>query len=87
MCVNYGCGTQIANKRHVDTDIKGVMRRVRGEFDEMPDLQLTATQAQRFWALDAAACDAIFRALVDGRFLTQTASGAFIRRDVNSPRN
>lgn len=69
------------------TDIMGVVTRVRGEFEEMPGLRLTERQAQKLWALDAKACRAILTVLVDHRFLMKTASGAFVRRDANSPSN
>lgn len=69
------------------TDIMGFVSRVRGEFEEMPGLRLTERQAQKLWALDAASCSTILRVLVDHRFLMKTSSGAFVRRDANSPRN
>jgi hypothetical protein len=39
-----------------------VLRRVQGEFLEMPGLRLTEAQARRLWGLDTAACDALLRA-------------------------
>ena len=33
-----------------------VIRRVQGEFLEMPGLRLTEPQARRLWGLDAASC-------------------------------
>ena len=65
--------------------IQEVVRRIRGEFLEMPGLRLTAQQAQRLWRLDEAACDAVLGALVDARFLARTRDGAFVRHDGNSP--
>jgi len=65
--------------------IQDVVRRIRGEFLEMPGLRLTPQQAQRLWRLDQTACDAVFGALVDARFLARTRDGAFIRDDHNSP--
>jgi hypothetical protein len=56
-----------------------VMRRVRGEYTEMPGLRLTTAQAQRLWGLDRAACNALLGALVEAKFLFQTGDGAFIR--------
>ena len=61
--------------------IQDVVRRVRGEFLEMPGLRLTPEQAQRLWRLDAKACDAVLGALVDARFLARTRDGAFVRDD------
>ena len=57
------------------------LRRVRGEYIEMPGLRLTVAQAQRLWGLDRAACDMLLGALVDSKFLFQTRDGAFMRSD------
>ena len=56
-----------------------VLRRVQGEFMEMPGLRLTEAQARRLWGLDQASCDALLGALVDANFLFRTNSGAFMR--------
>jgi hypothetical protein len=62
-----------------------VVRRVRGEFLEMPGLRLTPQQARRLWRLDEAACEKVLGALVDARFLARTRDGAFVRsHDGNS---
>jgi hypothetical protein len=58
-----------------------VLRRVQGEYIEMPGLRLTSAQAQRLWGLDRAACEALLGALVDEKFLFRTRDGAFIRCD------
>ena len=58
-----------------------VLRRVQGEYIEMPGLRLTTAQAQRLWGLDRAACDALLGALVDAKFLFKTRDGAFVRSD------
>jgi hypothetical protein len=56
-----------------------VLRRVQGEFLEMPGLRLTEAQARRLWGLDAASCGALLGALVDAQFLFRTRDGAFMR--------
>ena len=61
--------------------IQDVVRRIRGEFLEMPGLRLTPDQARRLWRLDETACQAILGALVDARFLSKTRDGAFVRDD------
>ena len=61
---------------HEDT-----LRRVQGEYIEMPGLRLTPAQAQRLWGLDRAACDELLGALVDAKFLCRTRDGAFVRVD------
>lgn len=65
--------------------IQEVVRRIRGEFLEMPGLRLTPEQAQRLWRLDETACEAVLGALVDAHFLSKTRDGAFVRQDGNSP--
>src|SRR5437763_16601814 len=62
-----------------------VLRRVQGEFLEMPGLRLTVPQARRLWGLDAAACDALLGALVEAKFLFQTRDGAFMRVESATP--
>ncbi len=58
-----------------------VLRRVRGEYNEMPGLRLTPAQAQRLWGLDRADCDALLGALVESKFLFRTRDGAFVRTE------
>jgi hypothetical protein len=67
----------------VETD--EVLRRIRGEFLEMPGMRLTAPQARRLWGLDAAQCEALLTALVDAKFLFQTRDGAFMRVETSMP--
>ena len=62
-----------------------VLRRVQGEFLEMPGLRLTQPQARRLWGLDAASCDALLGALVDANFLFRTRDGAFMRVEHATP--
>ena len=62
-----------------------LLRRVQGEFLEMPGLRLTEAQARRLWNLDAASCGALLGALVDARFLFRTRDGAFMRLDQAMP--
>ena len=55
-----------------------VLRRIRMEYVEMPDLRLTCWQASRLWNLDQAACSAILTALIQDHFLSQTADGSYV---------
>ena len=57
------------------------LRRVQGEYIEMPGLRLTIAQAQRLWGLDRAMCDSLLGALVEAKFLFRTRDGAFVRAD------
>ena len=56
-----------------------VLRRVQGEFLEMPGLRLTEAQARRLWGLDGDSCAALLGALVEANFLFRTRDGAFMR--------
>jgi len=62
-----------------------VLRRVQGEFLEMPGLRLTEPQARRLWGLDAASCAALLDALIDAKFLFRTRDGAFMRVEHATP--
>ena len=62
-----------------------VLRRVQGEFLEMPGLRLTEAQARRLWGLDVDACSALLGALVDANFLFRTRDGAFMRVEHAGP--
>jgi hypothetical protein len=59
--------------------IDEIIRRVQGEFLEMPGLRLTEPQARRLWGLDAVSCSALLDALIDAEFLFRTRDGAFMR--------
>jgi hypothetical protein len=65
--------------------IDEVLRRVKGEFTEMPGLRLTGAQARRLWGLDTAMCEALLGALVDAKFLFRTRDGAFMRVEPATP--
>jgi hypothetical protein len=62
-----------------------VLRRVQGEFLEMPGLRLTHAQARRLWGLDSESCEALLRALIDSKFLFRTRDGAYMRVDQPVP--
>jgi hypothetical protein len=62
-----------------------VLRRVQGEFLEMPGLRLTEAQARRLWGLDEISCGALLGALVDAKFLFRTRDGAFMRIEHANP--
>jgi hypothetical protein len=52
---------------------------IRGEYSEIPGLQLTRVQACRLWNLDAAVCDAALTALERTRFLRRTRRGEYVK--------
>jgi len=59
--------------------LEDILRRIQGEYIEMPGHRLTVAQAQRLWGLNRAACDAVFGALVDAKFLIRNRDGAYVR--------
>jgi hypothetical protein len=63
----------------VEPNRDNILRRVRGEFLEMPGLRLTTAQAQRLWTIDRPTCEALLNALVESRFLDRTRDGSFVR--------
>lgn len=55
--------------------------RIRGEFLEMPGLQLTLPQAAKLWGLEPVACRDVVDVLVESSFLRWTPSGTVMRAD------
>ena len=56
-----------------------LLRRIRGEFGEMPGLTLTVYQAQRMWNLRRSECEQLLNDLVVTGFLTCSPLGVFMR--------
>ena len=65
--------------------IEETLRRVQGEFLEMPGLRLTEPQARRLWGLDDDVCEVLLQTLVDANFLFRTRDGAFMRVEQPTP--
>ncbi len=55
-----------------------LLARIRGEYDEMPGLRLTFSQACRLWQLDGTTGLAVLEQLVAERFLCLTHDGVYI---------
>ena len=62
------------------------LRRIRGEYLEMPGLCLTQCQAQRLLGLSCDRCEALLTLLIKEGFLIRTADGRFIRYGGDSDR-
>ena len=54
-----------------------LLRRVRGEFREMPGMRLTVDQAMRLWMIDRTTCTSLFDSLVAARFLEIDRTGRY----------
>ena len=55
-----------------------LLARIRGEYNEMPGLGLTFSQACRLWQLDRTTGLAVLEQLVAERFLCRTHDGVYI---------
>ena len=55
--------------------------RVRGEFNEMPGLQLTIPQAARLLGIEQDACKDVIESLVASSFLRRTSAGTVVRAE------
>ena len=64
--------SSVTNKQHM-------LNRVRGEFLEMPGLQLRVEQAQRLWGLDRSTCEELLKSLVDAKFLSRRSGDVYCR--------
>lgn len=56
-----------------------LLRRVEGEYREMPGMCVTAAQAQRLWGLDSTTCAFVLLTLVERRILRRTPRGTYVR--------
>jgi hypothetical protein len=56
-----------------------IMRRIRAEFREMPDMRLRPGQVQRLCGIDGAPCKVALDALVDEKFLRVRSDGSYVR--------
>lgn len=54
-----------------------LLRRVRGEFNEMPGMRLTLEQAARLWTLDRPTCVGVLGKLIAARFLEVDSTGRY----------
>jgi len=63
---------------HMSPATEILLVRIRGEFREMPGLQLTFAQARLMWQVDIPTCSAVLQALVDEGFLVGRPDGRFV---------
>lgn len=66
------------NSRRSGSD-EQLLRRVKGEYLEMPGLRLTREQAQRLWGLDEQTCANLLDVLVGLTFLVRDSAGRYMR--------
>lgn len=56
-----------------------ILRRIEGEYREMPGMCVTAAQAQRLWGIDATTCSFVLTTLVERHVLRRTARGTYVK--------
>jgi hypothetical protein len=59
---------------------QATLRRVRGEFDEMPCMRVTPDQARMLFGISEPAVNWILERLAADGFLSRTDQGEYIRR-------
>jgi hypothetical protein len=62
-----------------ETSARQLLARARGEYLEMPGLQLTVSQAARLWALDRSTSEEVLERLVSAGFLWRSQVGTYLR--------
>ena len=56
-------------------NMETVARRVLAEFEEMPGMTLTCSQASRLFGIDQEVCQVVLDMLVDSAYLRETGGG------------
>jgi len=70
----------VAGNSESDTlALHDLLRRIEGEYREMPGLCVTAPQAQRLWGLDSTTCALVLTTLLERRILRRNARGAYVK--------
>ena len=59
---------------------EAIVRRVRGEFEEMPCLRLSAAQARTLFGLPDRVCGWVLARLESDGFLGRTSAGEYMRQ-------
>jgi hypothetical protein len=57
-----------------------LLRRIEGEYREMPGMCVTDSQAQRLWGVDATTCSFLLTTLIERRILRRTRRGTYVSR-------
>jgi hypothetical protein len=60
-------------------EVRNALLRIQTEYVEMPDLKLTARQAQRLWNLSRDVWETALAVLIGKEFLAQTRDGSYVR--------
>lgn len=57
-----------------------LVQRIREEFEEVPGLRVTVTEASRFWGLDEQLCEQVLAQLLATGFLARGADERYRQR-------
>jgi hypothetical protein len=60
-------------------ELRDLLRRVMGEYHEMPGLSLTVPQAARLWGLDTRTCAVVLTTLLERQVLRRTTIDTYVR--------
>ncbi len=63
-----------------------LLSRIRGEYQEMPGLNLTFRQACRLWQMDPATCESMLKELVTDGFLVYSPAHGYSLAGNTPPR-
>ncbi len=66
--------------RSLDTSVERYLKIVQSEYREMPGLQLTKRQLQRFLGIDVRTCETVVTILERERFLRRTPKDQYVRQ-------
>jgi hypothetical protein len=69
-----------SRERLPESQWQATVYRVRGEFEEMPCLRLTLTQARTLFGLPDRVCEWVLRRLESDGFLGRTPQGEYMRQ-------
>ena len=69
-----------SRERLPDPDWQATLCRVRGEFEEMPCLRVSTTQARTLFGLPGRVCDGVLARLEADGFLGRTSNGDYVRQ-------
>jgi hypothetical protein len=71
---------QRSRERLPDHQWMDTLRRVRGEFEEMPCLRVSIAQARTLFGLPDRVCDRVLSRLESDGFLGRTSNGEYVRQ-------
>ena len=70
---------QQSGQQRATLALHDLLRRIEGEYREMPGMSVTTAQAQRLWALDSTTCKVVLAALVERGVLRRTPRGTYVK--------